>query len=665
VILNEKILPGITTTFTPSTNCIPLTIDGKLRDGNGVITPTITQATTFTSIWHNADTPTSPIDPLANETANQPVLKYVTGGPTAFYTLEIINDENGCRNTATVLLPDGKARPVITLAKSDNDICDPSLATNAPGVDFSGAITLTITPPVNPDPLAYNYAWSSAADPTFAKTTKDLVGLPSALYTVEVTDIETGCTSVPVSAQVLDKTTLPSLSSSFVASTNCASPVTVGTNTNAAGNGEASVTIVSGAANFAVKWSDKNGPINDLLNPTSDELNLQFIKGTASVTDLYTATVTNTDNGCQNTAAVLVPENKVIPQFEIVPVSNGICDPVIAGKAFNGKATANVTAPSTTVSDYTFTWTGATPSDPLKPNELFDIGPGTYTVKVKAISTACETQPVSFDILDEPILPNVTKITPVASTNCVAGKENGSITVDEIDGSTNLAAYTFVWHNAASAVSPIDKDNNGIPDETNAVLANVQGGSTQFYTVVVTNTADGCQNTASTRLIDAKVLPVVQVTQLQPNTICDDTKAAPVGAPRSFDGSLGADVTTVSFPGETDTDYDYDWTVPDGSIVKTGDVDVLTARKDGAYSVVATSQLTGCSSAPVAGTITAPVLPVPVVDTQASTNCTGGTKNGEVFVTLPFQDPLVYAYSWFDGATATGAVKSTADRYTG
>ncbi|MFM7193201.1 MAG: hypothetical protein ACKOYP_00260, partial [Bacteroidota bacterium] len=214
VILNEKILPGITTAFTPSTNCIPLTIDGKLRDGNGVITPTITQATTFTSIWHNADTPTSPIDPLANETANQPVLKYVTGGPTAFYTLEIINDENGCRNTATVLLPDGKARPVITLAKSDNDICDPSLATNAPGVDFSGAITLTITPPVNPDPLAYNYAWSSAADPTFAKTTKDLVGLPSALYTVEVTDIETGCTSVPVSAQVLDKTTLPSLSSS-------------------------------------------------------------------------------------------------------------------------------------------------------------------------------------------------------------------------------------------------------------------------------------------------------------------------------------------------------------------------------------------------------------------------------------------------------------------
>ncbi|MFM8347432.1 MAG: hypothetical protein ACKOAR_05260, partial [Bacteroidota bacterium] len=127
----------------------------------------------------------------------------------------------------------------------------------------------------------------------------------------------------------------------------------------------------------------------------------------------------------------------------------------------------------------------------------------------------------------------------------------------------------------------------------------------------------------------------------------------------------GADVTTVSFPGETDTDYDYDWTVPDGSIVKTGDVDVLTARKDGAYSVVATSQLTGCSSAPVAGTITAPVLPVPVVDTQASTNCTGGAKNGEVFVTLPFQDPLVYAYSWFDGPTATGAVKSTVDRYTG
>src|SRR5690606_12326747 len=76
-----------------------------------------------------------------------------------------------------------------------------------------------------------------------------------------------------------------------------------------------------------------------------------------------------------------------------------------------------------------------------------------------------------------------------------------------------------------------------IAGATNAVAANLQGGPTNNYTVLVTNQDNGCQSTATVLLTDESELPVLSLVQT-PNSVCDPSLAA-----SAFNGTITATVT--------------------------------------------------------------------------------------------------------------------------
>ena len=112
-VLPVVVLPQITLDPTPSTNCIsPLTLDGAPRNGNGTIQATVTQATDFKVEWYDASN--TLITVAANPSADQTLLKYLQGGINSLFTVKVLNNLNGCVNTATALVSEPPRPKVVT-----------------------------------------------------------------------------------------------------------------------------------------------------------------------------------------------------------------------------------------------------------------------------------------------------------------------------------------------------------------------------------------------------------------------------------------------------------------------------------------------------------------------------------------------------------------------
>ena len=65
------------------------------------------------------------------------------GGAGFDYTVLVTNQSNGCQNTAVVNVADEKILPALSLAATDNSICNPALT--VPAVTFNGTVTATVT----------------------------------------------------------------------------------------------------------------------------------------------------------------------------------------------------------------------------------------------------------------------------------------------------------------------------------------------------------------------------------------------------------------------------------------------------------------------------------------------------------------------------------------
>jgi hypothetical protein len=122
------------------------------------------------------------------------------------------------------------------------------------------------------------------------------------------------------------------------------------------------------------------------------------------------------------------------------------------------------------------------------------------------------------------------------------GAGNGVANVVSVDNGQPLGNYTYVWSDDGTTTTPV-AGNAGINSTT---IGGLFGGFT--YTVTVRNSATGCTNSDPAPIPDLSVIPVVQLAQVQPNSICDMTLG--------FNGIVGATFLTNS---GTLTDYEYDW----------------------------------------------------------------------------------------------------------
>ncbi|MEO9475324.1 MAG: gliding motility-associated C-terminal domain-containing protein, partial [Cyclobacteriaceae bacterium] len=370
----------------------------------------------------------------------------------------------GCvSNIYQIEIEDETTPPVIVLDDFSLQMnCDP---TNPNG-------TLTVSANGSQDNTLYTFEWIDDSDGSVVEANNaSASGLSAGSYTINVTEVATGCTASETFGMIDDLLDPIPLTPQITHNTNCIDP-----------NGQASVNINITSDEFTTRgitiqdfgfyWYTGNleGTVPD-LNAADTVSN--FYTGLAEGT--YSVYVINeTDSGCNGTWRVVnVQDKSVKPEFRIDIVNHlTICYP----DKPNGRA--KVGFPIENISAYSFTWyDGPTINDDsLKTGYSIDsLSAGTYAVEVTSLITGCSIVG-TFDIID------ATEEVPAPSlsllghrTSCVEpdGRARASVA-----GQTE--GYEFNW---AKKDSPTDIEFTGV---------DYGQMDTTTYVVTATDLATGC-----------------------------------------------------------------------------------------------------------------------------------------------------------------------------
>src|SRR5690606_32709523 len=147
---------------------------------------------------------------------------------------------------------------------------------------------------------------------------------------------------------------------------------------------------------------------------------------------------------------------------------------------------------------------------------LTELNTGDYRVTVTQISTGCVAAPVVETVESDFFIP-VVDVAVTPQTACVGTNGILAATVDEtaIGGSTGVNVdYTFTWYPGAAPVGTPVGTTTGVNGEVEALAGN------QSYTVLVTRTTTGCQNTATAYVPEEIELPSATIVTSN-QTQCD------------------------------------------------------------------------------------------------------------------------------------------------
>ena len=601
-VTDATVLPVITAAPQPSTNCDPLLANGSVAvtDVDGLGLPA-----QYTFQWHTGSTIATPV-----AGATSAVLDKLQGGIGTNFTVLVTNTNTGCQRTSILSLADNRVIPTLSLTPTPNGICDPALT--SPASSYTGGVVSSITNQ-NGSISDYSFSWSNGA------ISQNLVQVKGDTYSLTVKQISTGCTSDPVSAQVIDQISLPAIQAAAIASTNCVAGLE---------NGEARVTTIDGlapAAPYVMLWHKGN----DLSNPLNGKTSAQLAQLQGGLNEYYTVLVTNQTSGCSNTSTVLIPDNHELPVVTLSSVDNTICNGTpdgsvsVAGLSYNASAVA---APYT---GYSFQWSTGTSGQ-----SLLNQPAGTYSVIATKNDVGCASVPVNMDVNDDLFIP-VIDIAAVNQTSCDATNPNGALaaTIDETSiGGTNgvNSGYSFVWRNngagpVLNVPGTVVANNTGIPGSRDQLAGNL------YYTVFVERTSTGCVNEKAVYLPEVITYPVVVAAATDPVTRCD--------APN---GMVAANVAGVV------AGYTFHWLNETGSNHTTLNTDVVAnatlsksddgnynSLKPGYYTVVAQDNATKCLSQPITREVTDATLQTSINFTLGPNfPSTCGALDGEMSATV-------------------------------
>ncbi|MEX1241806.1 MAG: VCBS repeat-containing protein, partial [Cyclobacteriaceae bacterium] len=497
-ITSATIIPtAVITELTPQTSCDPLNPNGRLQasvDVGGVIQ----DPSTFTFEWFEGDN-TITVHPDVSG-VNGSIAESVKGGGL-FYTVRVTTGNN-CSDTEKLIITENLQVPIATLTPTDNGICDPALATSA----YNGTVSASVTfdGVAVADFTNYQITWhngSLVTDPVIAgETTPLLDERNGGFYTIVVERTDLSCTSVPVTAEVLNNIVLPTIETDSIPSTNCA---------GGAPNGGVTVTSIVPADTYSYRWFD---PTNTLIAGAT----------TASITGRqggagqnFTVEVTLGSTGCRNSFATAVPDNKLNPVLSLTPSDNSICDGALG---FNGAITSTFTD-TNALGGHTYNYAWSTGSDMTNPiagqtgASITQRNGGFYTAIITNTTLNCTSSPVTTEILNDQILPAISAI-PTPSTNCPGGADNGAVTASVTNGLAGQT-FTFQWSKGNLVTDPDVSAANG---GNTATIINQQGN--QNYIVLVRNNQTGCENTFIQAIADNSVVPLLTLLTTD-NSICD------------------------------------------------------------------------------------------------------------------------------------------------
>ncbi|MFC2125183.1 FG-GAP-like repeat-containing protein, partial [Bacteroidota bacterium] len=649
--------PVILVTEIPATNCDPAFANGELTanvDVGGV--PTISG---YTFSWFE-DLDTGPTGtPVANisGTSNETALQLQ---PDSLYSVKVIQENTGCENTLAHTMTNASEKPVITLTKQDNSICDTTLTTVN---QFNGLIGASVTDKGAgvADFTDYTFTWhdgNTTADPVLTSTNANgdsIYYLPGGFYTSQVENTALGCIADPVTIEIKDTLILPTIE--WVT-------ITPATNCNGPDNGaiESAVDIGGGTLttnNYNFDWYEGTTAGTFLYtNPIAS--------GLAGLQE-YTVEVTNTLTGCINTRAMILPDDSENPVINLAQTPNTICDPVVATANYNGGVSTDLFYDGVLQADYTnytfklFEGNNDTTAVNLIETKVaaapvfVQLDSGYYTVRAYETALGCYSDPITIRVQDNFILP-VIQLDEITATNCDPALPNGQATAT-VSGST--ANYIFKWVTGTDVTDPERADVTGT---ANNISLKMSPDTT--YTVKVTTDTTGCYETKAIIVSDSSKVPIVTLGQA-PNTVCDPALTNPaviyngeVTGTVAYRAINPADLTGVTlalYDGTTTT-------VVNGASPLTQNLQnfIYEQLDSGFYTVTALIDSIGCESAPVSIKVAdSTTVPSITINQVASTNCDPALANGWATVLSDGSDAL-YTFKWVAGVDTSAASISTA-----
>ncbi|HLO55289.1 MAG TPA: T9SS type A sorting domain-containing protein [Saprospiraceae bacterium] len=276
----------------------------------------------------------------------------------------------------------------------------------------------------------FSYQWTTSdggniieGDTTLTPTVNT-----SGTYTLLLTNTATGCTSTAITTVALNNTQ-PNASASSTGNLNCNTP-----QLELSGSGSSTGPI------YSYLWTTSNGHFvsgETTLNPIID------VAGT------YNLLVTNTENGCSNTASASVGQSP--------PVTSMITDQtnITCNGASNGNATVVGSGGNGT---FTYTWNNG-----VNASTITNVPAGLYIVTVSDGENC--TSSTSVNVTQPDVLTCI-----ISSTSPTSNNVNDGTATAVANGGTS--GYTYLWSNG----------------ETTSTIIGLAPG---IYTVVVTD-ANGC-----------------------------------------------------------------------------------------------------------------------------------------------------------------------------
>jgi len=489
------------------------------------------------------------------------------------YILTVQNITNGCTSSASSIVDANNAPPTASAGPNATLTC---AATNV-SLDGSGSS------------IGGNFTYLWAASPggiiLGGSTTLNPIVSAIGTYTLLVTNTQNGCTSTDL-AVVNNNLTPPSASVAPPGLITCTvSQVTL--------DGSA-----SSPAGISYQWTTSNGFIvSGQTTPTP----------VVSEAGEYILTVMNPSNGCTSSQTVSVNQNFSAP-IAVATVSNTIT-------CVNLQATVSALGSQMVPTD-TYVWSTNGGNFVSGTNTLTPIvnAPGTYSIVITNPTSMCTSQASIVVVADN--LPPAANAGPPATLSCATT----SLTIGDplalIDSS-----LTYSWTAAPGNITA--GGNTPMPTIS-------QPGT---YNLVVSNSSNGCSNTASVNI---------------PQNITPPTVVIGPG------GEINCTTPTIQLNGagtSTGPTYSYQWTSASGSGIGAGDNTLTpTIVAAGTYTLVVTNAANGCTNSasttvtvnanvPTAiaapqGILTCAFQSIPVISTGSTTGPTityqWGTIGGNI-----------------------------------
>lgn len=341
------------------------------------------------------------------------------------YTVTV-TDVNNCTKTASVVISENISPPTAIAAPAATISClQPTTSLSGQG-STSGA--------------GISYLWTASGGGNILSGANTLTPIVNAAgtYTLQVTNATNGCTAT--ASSVVTSLIQPPTVTISGAQLSCANPTAL-------------LQPVTNAQQVTYSWTGPNGFSSSLPNP------LVSNPGT------YSLTVTNTVNGCTNTASAVVTADVAAPSLSFSPATLNCRDTIVALLA------------SSNVPNIGYSWSGPSGFSSALASPVVAV-PGAYTLTVTNPANGCSSS--GSTQVNQDTMPPAAVIAAPAYFHC-----QQSIVELSAPGSSQGAGIAYNWTTTDGVLL------------SGATGLNPAVGAAGTYTLSVVNNNNGCSASAS------------------------------------------------------------------------------------------------------------------------------------------------------------------------